>query len=522
MRLEVDLRLDAGPNTQGAGSYVLDLDTIAGAIRAPARLRILLRDRRYDELAIRTGELPLSGRQAIVLVALTIARTRTFVRDGRRSGRTVFAAGAVATAAAALTIELAWTVVLAPKILFDSRRRYRLPVTTPTARSVLYLRVEPTMRWHGSQVGGAATHTTGVVNGLIDGGADVRVVASERPVGTERAAFVRVRPRRVLDLVQGVGYAGYARAIARVASGYGADLVYERYQYGSSAGLRVARRLRVPLVLEFNGPEIWVQRHWRGGRMVIGGLLERLERRNLRDASLVVVVSEPLRRHVLDQGVPPGRVLVNPNGVDVDQLAPYRRLSPREWRQRLAVPDVPTVGFIGTFGRWHGVELLPSLIAAVPDSQWILIGGGGLFEQVRAEIQQRGLSDRVRLTGVIEHDNALETLACSDVCISPHIPNPDGSAFFGSPTKLFEYMGLARPIVASDLGQIADVIEDGTTGLLCPPGDVEAAAIAVRRLLGDSELRARLGQAALERAAASYSWSAHARRIVDAITGSPG
>jgi glycosyltransferase involved in cell wall biosynthesis len=136
---------------------------------------------------------------------------------------------------------------------------------------------------------------------------------------------------------------------------------------------------------------------------------------------------------------------------------------------------------------------------------------------VRSEIERRGLADRVLLTGLVERDRALELLAASDVCVSPHVGNPDGSRFFGSPTKLFEYMGLGKAIVASDLEQIGEVIEDERTGLLTPPGDAGAAARAVVRLLEDPGLRERLGAGALHEAESSYSWVAHTRRILDAL-----
>jgi glycosyltransferase involved in cell wall biosynthesis len=97
------------------------------------------------------------------------------------------------------------------------------------------------------------------------------------------------------------------------------------------------------------------------------------------------------------------------------------------------------------------------------------------------------------------------------------VPNPDGSPFFGSPTKLFEYMGLGKAIVASDLEQIGEVIEHEQTGLLHRPGDAAAAGAAILRLLDDPELRARLGDAALAEARARYSWRAHTRRILDAL-----
>src|SRR5262249_40643845 len=162
----------------------------------------------------------------------------------------------------------------------------------------------------------------------------------------------------------------------------------------------------------------------------------------------------------------------------------------------------------------HGVKLLPELIDAVPGARWLLIGDGGLMREVRSEIERRGLSDRTLLSGVVEHRRALELLACCDVCVSPHVPNPDGTPFFGSPTKIFEYMGLGKPIVASDLNQIGEVIEHERSGLLCPPGDVEAAAAAVRRLLDDASLRRQLGAGALERASVQYTWAAHMQRVL--------
>jgi glycosyltransferase involved in cell wall biosynthesis len=227
-----------------------------------------------------------------------------------------------------------------------------------------------------------------------------------------------------------------------------------------------------------------------------------------------------LKEQLVDDGIEADRILVNPNGVDVDRLAFARELSAPEWRVRLGKPEVPTIGFSGTFGPWHGVRILPAIIEAVnaarSDVRWIVVGDGGLFHEVRTELERRGLSGRVELTGVVPHRRAMELLAACDVCVSPHVPNPDGTRFFGSPTKLFEYMGLAKPIVASDLEQIGDVIEHGRTGLLSPPGDAAAAAQAVLRLLDDEPLRARLGKAALEEARSTYSWDAHAQRILDA------
>jgi glycosyltransferase involved in cell wall biosynthesis len=112
-------------------------------------------------------------------------------------------------------------------------------------------------------------------------------------------------------------------------------------------------------------------------------------------------------------------------------------------------------------------------------------------------------------------------VAAFDLALAPHVPNADGSPFFGSPTKLFEYLAAGKPVVASRLGQIAEVIEHGVNGWLVPPGDAEALAAAVTALAGDPALRERLGRAARAGAAARHGWDAHVRRILDALASEP-
>jgi glycosyltransferase involved in cell wall biosynthesis len=330
-----------------------------------------------------------------------------------------------------------------------------------------------------------------------------------------------VAARRVFHFVHWLTAFDYSSRIAAAAAIRPADVVYQRYALGSYAGLELARRLNVPLILEFNGSEVWAKLNWGGGRVPLIETLMQLELRNLLDATLIVVVSDVLRDQLLEQGIAEERILVNPNGVDTRRLARLREQQAAAWRAELGRPEAPTVGFIGTFGLWHGVKVLPHIVEAVArqraDARWIVVGDGPLFGEVSREIEARGLADRVLLTGLVPRDQATRLLAACDVCVSPHVPNPDGTPFFGSPTKLFEYMGLAKPIVASHLNQIGDVIDDGRTGMLVPPGDPHAAAAAVVQLLGDDALRARLGSAAFEEAQRKYSWAAHSRRILDAF-----
>jgi glycosyltransferase involved in cell wall biosynthesis len=525
MRLTVDLTFNGPTIAPTDGERVLTLGELAGMVRAPGALRRLLRDPRLSELRVLRDDRALNGVQsgALALAALGRAK-RVEVRSPSGAidvGRGAMRARALVTLAGALPAEIARSARWYERARRVAATPFSLPARpTSEIRRVTYLRAEPSLRWLGRQVGGAATHTAGVINGLSSAGIDVSVFAPERPEGVRSARCQAVPPRHILQLVHWLTLVGHTRELVSAAAGTPADLVYQRYALGSFAGLELARRMNVPLVLEFNGSEIWTERHWGSGRVPLVATLAALERRNLLDASLIVVVSQPLKDQLVEQGIDAARVLVNPNGVDVRELADARAQAPAHWRSRLSMPAALTVGFVGTFGLWHGVKLLPELIERVAerrdDARWLLVGDGPLHGEVASEIERRGLSGRVRLTGVVPHSRAVELLACCEVCVSPHVPNSDGSAFFGSPTKLFEYMGLGRAIVASDLDQIGEVLEHGRTALLTPPGDVPAAASAVARLLDDEALRARLGRAALEEALASYSWDAHVGRILQA------
>ncbi len=526
MRLTVDLRFNGPALACTEDEQVLTLVELASTVREPRRLRALLRGRDLEEVCVLRDERPLNGVQAGALALATLSSASRFeVRSAGNS--TAGGRAAMRTrAATALAIGMPAELARSTRWLARARRVSATPFSLPARpardlRRVSYLRAEPSLRWLGAQVGGAATHTTGVINGLSDAGLEVSVFAPEPPEGVHGANCECVPPRHIVQLVHWLTLVGHTQRLVSAASKVPADLVYQRYALGSYAGLELARRLDVPLVLEFNGSEIWAERHWGTGRLAFVRTLAALERRNLLDASLIVVVSQPLKDQLLEMGIEPARVLANPNGVDLQPLTALRARPPAHWRSRAKLPQAPTVGFVGTFRLWHGVKLLPELIESVAahrdDARWLLIGDGPLHGEVAAEIERRGLSERVRLTGVVAHARAVELLACCEVCVSPHVPNPDGTPFFGSPTKLFEYMGLGRAIVASDLEQIGEVLQDGRTALLTVPGNVPAAAAAVVNLLDDEAQRLRLGAAALAEVTARYSWDAHVRRILAAL-----
>jgi glycosyltransferase involved in cell wall biosynthesis len=103
------------------------------------------------------------------------------------------------------------------------------------------------------------------------------------------------------------------------------------------------------------------------------------------------------------------------------------------------------------------------------------------------------------------------------VLASPHVANPDGTPFFGSPTKLFEYMAMGKGIVASNLDQIGEVLQHGRTAWLVAPGDEGGLADGLKRLIDDPSLRETLGAEARREVVARYTWREHTQRTINRL-----
>jgi glycosyltransferase involved in cell wall biosynthesis len=212
------------------------------------------------------------------------------------------------------------------------------------------------------------------------------------------------------------------------------------------------------------------------------------------------------------RGIPADRIRVNPNAVDPDYFCPGLRREPA--RLELGVePGEVLVGFAGSFSLWHGIEILEQAIVKLLNGRpscrlrFVLMGNGLLHGEMRSALAAYESAGEVIFAGSVPSEKVVEYLDACDILVSPHIPMPDGSRFFGSPTKLFEYMAMGKGIVASRLEQLAEVLEHNRTALLVTPGDVDALTEAILYLAANPAKREALGNAARRAAVERHSWS---------------
>lgn len=371
--------------------------------------------------------------------------------------------------------------------------------------------------------GGAVSHIRGFLGGLAANGNTCRIFSGvSLPVDAYPTKLVAVRRKAFifwesLMLSYNFRFAGEVQAHL---VGQKPRVLYQRHGRFSIAGAILARRLGVPLILEYNGSEVWMADYWDPTRFRTW--LRMCEEAMLKCASLVVVVSEPLKEELLARGIPPERVLVNPNGVDPEYFHPECGGEAIRRELGLSAQEI-VVEFVGTFSHWHGIAVLQEAILQLLQSnersrlRFLLIGEGPLHGEMRAMLKTHEASGRVIFTGLISPAKVRAYLDAADILVSPHVPMPDGRPFFGSPTKLFEYMSMGKAIAASSLDQLAKVLSHGDTAILFEPGNVDQFVAAVRLLAGDPNLRTSLGQQAREAAIAKHTWARNASSTLTAI-----
>lgn len=289
------------------------------------------------------------------------------------------------------------------------------------------------------------------------------------------------------------------------------DVVIERLALFSAAGREFARRRELPYLVEVNAPMAQEAACYRDARL--SEFAQWIEARTLRTADVVMTVSDPLRKQLIESaGLDGDRVVAVPNGVDLELFKQSHDRAAVRMEARVP-PDAVGFVFVGSLKVWHGVDALleafRSVARSIPNAHLLIVGDGRRLDYYRSVVRAGGLSKRVSFFGGTDHATVARLLTAMDVAVAPYLPQ---ATFYFSPLKLYEYMAAGLCTIASRAGQIEQVIEDGHNGLLVEPGDAASLAAAMMRAGRDAALRARLGAIA-QRRVAPFSWDHTADRI---------
>ena len=299
------------------------------------------------------------------------------------------------------------------------------------------------------------------------------------------------------------------RIVSRVIAD-GADLVYERYSLFSTALADITAATGVPGILEVNAPLIDEQRRHRS--LVDAPGAAQVLHRQVAAARATVCVSDPVadwvRRRTTD--LPDANDVVDrihtvPNGVSVRRIQPQ----PED-------PDRVVVTFVGTLKPWHGVADLITA-AALARQRWSLriIGDGPEMDSLRAQAGRLGVE--VDFRGAVAPQDIPAHVAGSAIGVAPYPDLGGGEQQYFSPMKVLEYLAAGLAVVASDVGQVPQLLEDGSGrhGVLVAPSDPTALAAALDDLAVCPDRRARMGRSGRLLAEQRHSWRRTVARILE-------
>lgn len=298
----------------------------------------------------------------------------------------------------------------------------------------------------------------------------------------------------------------------------GQDIIMERNGVFRNAAAMACKQLDLPYVLFFDGDDLL--EHDYAGRPLQGILRRRAEaitRYNLAFADRVICTSETARRRLVNTWqVPEQKIAVFVNGVDINLYHPSPETVATE-RAELGAGEDPLVVFVSSFYPWHDIRALLQAFALVraevPTARLMMVGDGPRCPEARALASELGLDSAVIFTGFLPQAQVSRLVNAADVAVAPY-EKMDPELFIGSPMKLFEYMAAGKAVVASDMGQITEVIRDGASGVLVEPGSAEVLAAGITRLIRDPALREQMGGQARLDAVEKYSWDQYIQRLV--------
>jgi len=387
-------------------------------------------------------------------------------------------------------------------------------------RKLIYLSGAPRVSTRpDAATSGPRAHILGVMQGFEENGWKVEsflagnYVPEKWVIGEESERALRSSPiRRVgADLVRlWLGFYNQRRVIRRF---FEVDWAYERYGVFQALG-RGLQRKGVPWIIESNGL-MYIESVTDRSSVALQSLAEVWEKKVYQQCDVLVCISKALVDLVAEKlEVDRQKTIVVPVAVDTQRFNPQTVQAKHTWRS-------PAIGFVGTFVGWQAVDTLIEAVAELLEEgieYSVVLVGDGAFRSTWEELAGKlGVLGRVSFTGRVPFSEVPSYIQGFDLTFSGQKPLGAG-VMYGSPSKIYEYMAMAKPVIASDsFEDSGTLIRDGETGFVFEAGSKESLKSALRRAFQMREGWQKMGIKAREVVIAHHSWQARIKEMIPQI-----
>ena len=308
----------------------------------------------------------------------------------------------------------------------------------------------------------------------------------------------------------GAGFINARRAYADL--GQQVDWVYERLSSLQSIGW-IFKKHGTPWIVETSAPFFYEAKKERKS-LILHKLAHRMEIKAYQDCSILVCVSDTLKNILVrEAGVSPEKIIVIPNGADTAFFTP-ENYAPKK------LFDNFTIGYVGSLITWQGLDLLISAIHELKadgiNLSLVVVGDGSLRKEWEAQAHKLNLEDNVKFVGQISRDEVPSYIAGFDVGYAGHKTLKIGGMYH-SPLKIYEYMAMAKPVIASDFADARQALSEGETGFLFQGGDKESLKRALIKVYENRINLPKMGLKAREEIINNHSWEARVSDLISSI-----
>ena len=359
-------------------------------------------------------------------------------------------------------------------------------------------------------IGGVQSHVAGLASELEKRGHEVVILARQVRTDPLNGSMLTSQSRRKVIYVDSIFplpiilVPPKPEEIREVISRGRFDIVHAHHAFTPTPLLSIssAEKLKVPSILTnhtiflaSDAKHIWTP---------ISYVLYPY-RRYINKASLITAVSRAAAKFI-EYFAKGKEIVVVPNGVDVERFT-------ITMGETISLPEESIILYVGRLVYRKGLHVLvramPSVLKEIPDTQLLIVGGGYMYGFLKMLIKSLNLEENVKMLGFIPDEKLLELYASSHLFVLPSLYCES----FG--VALLEAMASGRPIIASNVGGIPEVVEDGVTGLLFRSGDVQELADKIIKVLNDNKLAQTLAFNARKLVKERYSWTVIAGKIED-------